>query len=429
MCDRMLVNGREEPVDSDAVHGAARAMARDGLRVLAMAYAPCTHGQELEDPDNLIFLGLQGMIDPPRAGVADAIAGCRDAGIRVIMITGDHAITAQAIARRLGIADGDAPVMTGTDIAAIDDDELCERVGSVSVFARVAPEHKLRVVNALHARGEVVAVTGDGVNDAPALKAADIGVAMGRGGTDVAREAADMVLTDDNFVSIEAAVEEGRVTFDNVRKVTFFLLSIGAASIILILTSTLLRWPLPLLPAQLLWLNLVTNGLQDVALAFEPGDRDTLSRPPRPRREGVISRLLWERTALAGVVMAAGTLALYRWELDTTGDLRQARTVALTTLVLFMAFHVGNSRSEWRSVFQVSPISNRFLFGAQVLALALQVGALYLPATQYVLRVEPVSLDAWLRMTVVAFSIIVVIEAHKALRRPQRVRDPAPAVG
>ncbi len=195
----------------------------------------------------------------------EAISGCQDAGIRVVMITGDHAVTAQAVAWSLGIVSEDAPVITGAEVEEMDDEELRGRVREVSVYARVAPEHKLRVVRALQSRGEVVAVTGDGVNDAPALKAADIGVSMGKGGTDVAREASDMVLTDDNFVSIYSAVEEGRVTFDNVRKVTFFLIFTGAAAILAILAALALRWPLPFLPAQLLWLNLVTNGLQDVA--------------------------------------------------------------------------------------------------------------------------------------------------------------------
>ncbi|MFO7589961.1 MAG: HAD-IC family P-type ATPase [Acidimicrobiia bacterium] len=420
MCDRVLTDQGERPIDDDATHEAARSMAREGLRVLAMAFAHDDGAIDLTEPQGLVLVGLQGMFDPPRPGVADAIANVQAAGLRVIMITGDHAVTARTIAQQLGIVTGDAAaVLTGVDVDRLDDAELERQISDVSVFARVEPSHKLRVVRALRSKGEVVAVTGDGVNDAPALKAADIGIAMGRGGTDVAREAADMVLADDNFVSISAAVEEGRVTFDNVRKVTFFLLSMCAASILVILTATFAQWPLPLLPAQLLWLNLVTNGLQDVALAFEPGERDTLRRPPRPSTEGVISRLLWERTAITGLIMGAGCLALYRWELDATGDLRQARTVALTTLVLFMAFHVGNCRSEWRSAFRVNPFSNRFLLGAQLLALALHAGALYAGPTQYVLRVEPVGPGAWLRMTLVALTIVAAIELHKRVRRPR----------
>ena len=226
-----------------------------------------------------------------------------------------------------------------------------------------------------------------------------------------------MVLTDDNFVSIVAAVEEGRVTFDNVRKVTFFLVSTAVATIAAILFSVWARWPLLMVPAQLLWLNLVTNGLQDVALAFEPGEGRTLRRQPRDAREGILSRLLWTRSVLAGAVMAAGTLGLFRWELDRTGSLASAQTVALTTMVVFMAFHAGNSRSHSVSLFRLSPISNPFLFIATVTAVAVHAAALYLPATQFVLRVEPIELAAWIRIVAVAATILVVMEADKAFRR------------
>ncbi|MCZ7527232.1 MAG: HAD-IC family P-type ATPase [Acidimicrobiia bacterium] len=406
----------------------AHAMAGRGLRVLAMAHRLLPHGHRHDhdhEPEGLVFLGLQGMLDPPRAEVREAIVGCQQAGLRVVMITGDHASTARAIASELGIVTGDdVTVLTGVDLDDLDDEELRERVREVAVYARVSPDHKLRVVRAAQARGDVVAVTGDGVNDAPALKHADIGIAMGRSGTDVAREAADMVLADDNFVSIYAAVEEGRVTFENVRKVSFFLLSAGAATILLIPTVMLLGWPLILLPAQLLWFNLVTNGLQDVALAFEPAEKDVLDRPPRPRAEPVISRLLWERTALAGVVMAVGALLLYDWERGRTESIEQARTVALTTLVVFMAFHVGNARSERRSVFRVNPLGNRFLFAAQAGALAVHLGALHWRPTQYVLRVEPIGLAAWARIVLVASSVLVVVELHKLLRGRVGPGDP-----
>jgi Ca2+-transporting ATPase len=302
----------------------------------------------------------------------------------------------------------------------MDEPTLRRRVEAVSLYARVAPEHKLRVVRALQSHGEVVGVTGDGVNDAPALKAADIGIAMGKSGTDVAREAADMVLADDNFVSIYAAVEEGRITFDNVRKVTFFLISTGAAEILAILTTLALGWPLPFLPAQILWLNLVTNGLQDIALAFEPGEPGVRKRPPRRRAEGIISRLLWERTVIAGLVMAAGTLVLFQWELAQTNSLSRAQTVALTTMVLFQMFQVGNARSEFESVFRKSPLSNRFLFLAAAAAMVVHIAALYLPPTQFVLRVEPIELEAWGRMVLVALTIIPAMELHKFLRRGQR---------
>jgi Ca2+-transporting ATPase len=412
------------PLDRGAVLRTAADMAGRGLRVLGMAYrllpgAPA--GGVVPAPDALTFLGLQGMLDPPRAGVREAIEGCQDAGIRVVMITGDHADTALAIASQVNIATGGTPPLTGVEVEHLDDAALRTRVSRVAVYARVAPEHKLRIVRALRDTGEVVAVTGDGVNDAPALKAADIGIAMGKSGTDVAREASDMVLADDNFVSIYAAVEEGRVTFDNLRKVTFFLISTGAAEVIMILTALSAGWPLPLVAAQILWLNLVTNGLQDVALAFEPGEPGVLTRPPRPRAEGVMSRLLWERTIVTGLVMAAGTLALFRWELDQTGSITRAQTVALTTMVLFQMFHVGNCRSDYVSAFKRSPLSNPFLFVATAAALLIHVGALYFAPTQLVLRVEPIGVEAWGRIVVVAATIIVAIELHKLVRRDTRI--------
>jgi len=423
MSTRALAASGEGLLDHDEVRLASEAMARQGLRVLGMAYRELDGppaGGVVPAPEALVFLGLQGMLDPPREGVRDAIQGCQQAGVRVVMITGDHADTALAIGSRLGIASADTRPLTGAALAELDDEALQARVADVSVYARVAPEQKLRVVQALRARGEVVAVTGDGVNDAPALKAADIGIAMGRSGTDVAREAADMVLADDNFVSIYAAVEEGRVTFDNLRKVTFFLVSTGAAEVIMILTALTLGWPLPLLAAQILWLNLVTNGLQDVALAFEPGEPGVLDRPPRPRREGVMSRLLWERTIVTGLVMAAGTLALFRFELDQGATLVRAQTVALTTMVLFQMFHVGNCRSDYVSAFRRSPLLNPFLFIATTAALLIHLLALYVEPFQIVLRVEPLELAAWPRIVAVAASVVVVIEVHKWLRPAPR---------
>lgn len=423
MCTTVLTEDGPRPIDRDDVLEAARNMAGRGLRVLAMAYRrdeTPTRPESLLEPDGLVLLGLQGMLDPPRDGVRDAIAGCRSASMRVVMITGDHAITARRIAEDLGIATPDAPVLTGVELDDMDDDEMARALDEVSVFARVSPHHKLRVVRALQDRGEVVAVTGDGVNDAPALKAAEIGIAMGRSGTDVAREASDMVLADDNFVSIYAAVEEGRIAFDNLRKVTFFLVSSGAAAVFMILAALAADWPIPLLPAQILWLNLVTNGLQDVALAFEPGERGILRRPPRTPTEGIVSPLLWERTVVAGVVMGIGTLALFRLALDAGASLEEARTTALTTMVLFQAFHAGNSRSESRSIFGISPFSNRFLLLAVLVSLAVHIGALYLPFTRFVLRVEPLAATTWVRMAAVAATIIAAMEIHKVLRSRRR---------
>ena len=420
MSDKMLLDDGPVPLRRESILEASQALASEGLRVLGMAYQVLprlpSSPEDLAAPQGLTFLGLQGSMDPPREGVREAIAGCQDAGIRVLMITGDHAVTARAIGKEIGIAADDAPVLSGADLMTMDDEELRKRVTEVSIYARVAPEDKLRVVQALQSRGKVVAVTGDGVNDAPALKAAAIGIAMGKSGTDVAREASDMALADDNFVSIYAAVEEGRITFDNLRKVTFFLISTGAAALAAIPASILFGWPLPMLPAQLLWLNLVTNGLQDVALAFEPGEPGVLKRPPRGPQEGIISPLLWERTVLAGLVMATGTLTLFWWELQSTGDLGRAQTVALTTMVIFQMFHVGNCRSESRSIFVVSPFANPFLFLATAAAFTVHAAALYLPWTQFVLRVEPIEFETWLRIVMVGATILITMELHKLLR-------------
>lgn len=421
MCSAMHTRAGQAPIDRDSILTEARDMAAQGLRVLATARRSLDHrvqrGSELAPPDALVLTGLHGMIDPPRLGVREAIDACEQAGITVMMITGDHQVTARAIATELGLGANHVEVLTGADLAGIDDDELGERLTTCRVFARVAPEDKLRIVTVLRDCGEVVAVTGDGVNDAPALRAADIGIAMGASGTDVAREASDMVLTDDDFVSIIAAVEEGRVTFDNVRKVTFFLVSTAVATILAIVGSVWAQWPLVMGPIQLLWLNLVTNGVQDVALAFEPGEPDALRRRPRPRREGVLSRTLWQRAVVAGAVMATGTLMMFRWELDRSGSVPQAQSVALTTMVVAMAFHAGNSRAERTSVVRVSPVSNRFLLIASVAALGVHALALMWPPTQYLLSVEPLDMAAWIRLVPVAALVLVAVECDKALRR------------
>jgi magnesium-transporting ATPase (P-type) len=410
------------PLDVDQIRSVTREFGARGLRVLAMAYCSLPRAPRepdaVEEPEDLTFLGLQGMVDPPRAGVHQAIVCCHDAGVRVVMITGDHAATAQAIGKELAVTSDGAAVLTGAQLAELDDHQLRQAAKSTALYARVAPEQKLRVVRALQDEGEIVAVTGDGVNDAPALKAADIGVAMGRGGTDVAREAADIVLTDDNFVSITAAIEEGRITFDNVRKMVFFLLSTNAAEVVVILAALALGWPLPLLATQILWLNLVTDTLQGTPLAFEPGEPDILRRPPRPLREGIVSRLIWERIGLSAVVLAGGTLALFWWELNNGASLTEAQTVALTTLVLFQAFQAGNARSEWRSLFRMSPFANPLLLLGAVAAVLIHAAALYFPPTQFVLRVEPIGLDAWLRIGLTASTILVAVELHKVLRRP-----------
>jgi Ca2+-transporting ATPase len=393
-----------------------------------MAYAPRPDARGL-DGDSLgalVFVGLQGMHDPPRQGVAAAIAGCRNAGIRVLMLTGDHVGTARAVAAELGLAPSDAPAIVGAELDDMDDATLRGRVQEIDVYARVSPEHKLRIVHALRSHGQVVAITGDGVNDAPALRAADVGVAMGRGGTDVAREAADIVLADDDFVSIFAAIHEGRVTFDNLRKVTLFLVSTGVAEVLTILGGLAFGWPLVLLPAQILWLNLVAEGVQDVALVFDPPEPDVLQRPPRPSREGIFTRSLWIRAALAGVVMAAGTLALFRLELDRGASLAQAQSVALTTLILFQTFQLANVRSERRSIVSSRLWSNPFLFVSAIVALGVHAVALLTPWTQVLLGVAPIPPETWLVVVLAATTVVVAVELHKAWLRRSRPERKTP---
>lgn len=421
MCRSLQGEDGPKPLDEAAVLAANREMASRGLRVLGLARGRLDAPRDLERdglPDDLVFLGLAGMVDPPRAGVKQAIEGCQEAGIRVVMITGDHAETARAIGRELGIAREGERALSGRELAALDDETLRDAVREHSVYARVAPEDKLRIVRALKENGEVVAVTGDGVNDAPALRGADIGVAMGKSGTDVAREASDMVLADDNFVSIYAAVSEGRITFENLRKATFFLLSTAAAEILTLLTALAVGWPSPFVPAQLLWLNLVTNGVQDLALAFEPGEKGILRRPPRPREEGILSSLMWERLLVTGLVMGGGALFVFAWELAQGASIERARTVVTTTMVIYQTYHVGNCRSDRLSILAKSPFSNLFLFVSTIAALGIHVGSTYFGPTQFVLRFVPIDdWQTWVRMAVVASSILLAIEVHKLLRR------------
>ncbi len=408
-------------LDKKAVSSAAGNFAAAGLRVLAFAWkdAPVdtveiTHrGVE----SGFVFAGLQGMIDPPRPEAVKAIEDCRTAGIRVVMITGDHAITAKAIAEQMGISGAGEGVLTGRELEAMSDEGLFQRVVKIPVFARVAPRHKLRITEQLKRHGEIVAMTGDGVNDAPALKAAHIGIAMGRAGTDVAKEASDMVLADDNFASIFAAVKEGRIVFDNLRKVTFFLIPTGVAAILSIAGAIALGIPIPYVPAQLLWINLVTNGLQDVALAFEPGEKDVLTRPPRLPGEGIMSGLLIQRTVLVGLVISLGVIYTFASALWAGEPVEKARSVAVTTMVFFQFFQAFNSRSEIKSLFKMNPMGNSFLFFSMIAAFFAQVAFLYMPAFQWVFRTEPISMADWLHILSVAATVIIAVEADKWLRR------------
>jgi Ca2+-transporting ATPase len=419
ICTECLVS---EDLKKREFFRAAESFGREGLRVLAMAYkeVPDTV-EEITHKDvetDLVFAGLQGMIDPPREEAVQAIEGCRRAGIKTVMITGDHAITAQAIAKKLGIVGDDANVLTGKELEAMNDKELYEKVKNISVYARVAPQHKLRIVQQLKEHGDIVAVTGDGVNDAPALKAAHIGVAMGMIGTDVAKEASDMIVTDDNFSSIFNAVEEGRVVFDNIRKVTFFLLPTGIAAVISIVGAMVLGLPIPYVPAQLLWINLVTNGLQDVALAFEPGEKGITERQPRPPGEGIMSRLLIQRTILVGVVISLGVIFNYVVAIRSGDSIDQARTVAVTTMVFFQFFQAWNSRFEIQSVFsRAGLLTNPFLFLSLVTAFFAHLAVLYVPAFQWIFRTVPIATPEWIEIISVSMTVILVVEIDKWIRR------------
>jgi magnesium-transporting ATPase (P-type) len=383
-------------------------------------------GLSPEDVEGQLTLaGLQGMIDPPRPEAITAVAGCKRAGIRVIMITGDHATTALAIARAIGIAEEGDEALTGRELEALDDEALYERVRDVSVFARVSPQHKLRIVQQIKRRGEIVAVTGDGVNDAPALKAAHIGVAMGITGTDVAKETADMVVADDNFASIFSAVEEGRVVFDNIRKVTLFLVPAGIAAILATLLAKVLRLPTPYAAVQMLWVNLVTSGLQDVALAFEPAEAGILGRPPRDPAEGVMSRLMVRRSVLVGVFIAVGAILNFVAARNAGYALTNARTMVMTTTVFFQFFQAWNSRSERESIFRIGLFSNPLLLFAVVAAVAAQLAVLYVPVLQSVFQTVPLTASEWLGVLAVSATVVPAVELDKLIQRRQEPHLPA----
>jgi Ca2+-transporting ATPase len=427
MCDRRVANDREDDtLDRDAVKQAQDELAAQGLRVLAGAVG---RGQATADatrdeqPGGLAFVGLYGLLDPPRDSAIAAVDQCNEIGIRVVMVTGDHTRTATAIAEKTHI-DTEAAVeadleraYSGRDLRDLDDDTFRRVASHVNVFARAEPGQKLRLVNTLKDDvGEVVAVTGDGVNDAPALKSAHIGAAMGSG-TDVAKDASDMVITDDNFASVLAAVEEGRTAFRNIRMATFFLLSTGAADVLIILTALAVGWPLPLLPAQILWCNVVTNGIADVALAFEPGEERLFRQPPRDPNTGVLNRLLMERLVIVGIWLAAGVLFMFQRTAGPDMDnLEVARTAALTTLVLFQKVHVFNCRSEHVSIFRKSLLANPLLLIGVSASLGLHIAAMYIPVTQDLLRLTPLDGQTWLLSIGVALTAILVNELHKRFR-------------
>lgn len=395
----------------------AEDMAARGLRVLALAEGDSelgfTRGDTPPTPVDLRFLGFIGMIDPLRPGVREAVAACREAGIQVWMVTGDHPVTALAIARDLGLADSPDQVVTGAELLEKSAQELKALIARSRVFARVAPEQKLELVRAAQAAGHFVAVTGDGVNDAPALRAANIGVAMGKSGTDVAREAAAMTLSDDNFATIVAGVEEGRIAYQNVRNVVGFLISTSFAEILIALLAVSTGMPLPLLAVQILWLNLVTDGIQGVALAFEPGHGGELKRKPRPPSEAIFNRVMIERVLLSTLVMGGVGYGLFHYLIDSGYGERTARNLLLFYLVLCENIHIMNFRSEMESAFEFSIKRSRFLLYGVLGAFLLHVLCMVTPFGQALLDVEPVDLKTFGLLVLLALPLLVVVEVHK----------------
>lgn len=416
-----LCKGTDQKERIKASIAKAEEYAREGLRVLAMAYKKVPTSQtsisQKDLQSGLAFAGIQGMIDPPHDEVIQSIKQCKAAGIRVVMITGDHAITARAIGAQIGICEPDARVLTGVDVSEMTDKQLFQEVENVNVFARVSPDQKLRIVNQMMKNGEVVAVTGDGVNDAPALRAAHIGVAMGKNGTDVAKEAANIVLRDDNFTSIVKAVYEGRVVFDNIKKAVVFLIPTGFSAIITILLSFLFGVPLPYLPVQLLWINIVASGVQDVALAFEQGEKTTLKKKPRNPEEGIMSPIMLQRSILVGILISAGVFSMFMFDLYLGYSLEHARTIAVTTMVVFQFFQVWNSRSEHESILTMNPFTNMFLFLGLLGSLLAHIGVMYVPSAEWLFSFVPLSWFDWIFVLVVASSVILLVEAEKAIRR------------
>ena len=398
-------------------------LAAAGLRVLAVA---CRHWPEFPEdmsPDNvelqMTLLGLAGLIDPARPEARDAVATCKAAGITPVMITGDHPATAAAIATQLGIIDGNGEVLTGQQLDQLSSAQIEAHVERVRVYARVAPEQKIKIVKALQDKGEFVAMTGDGVNDAPALKRADIGVAMGKIGTEVAREAADMVLLDDNFASIVAAVREGRRIFDNMRKFIRYGVTCNAGEIWTIFLAPFLGLPIPLLPLHILWINLVTDGLPGLALAAEPAEKGIMQRPPRPPREGMFAHGLGAHILWVGLLMAGVSLLTQAWAYHSGS--RHWQTMVFTVLALSQMGHVLAIRSERDSLFRLGLFSNRPLIGAVVLTFALQLATIYVPALNPVFKTEPLT-AAELAISLILSSVVfVAVEIEKGLVRRGRI--------
>jgi cation-transporting ATPase F len=420
--------GEVAPMDKALVLAEAEEMANCGLRVLAFARRPMAPDHCCLEHEHvaagLTLLGLQGKLDPPRPEVIKAVAKCRAAGINVKMITGDHVLTAKAIASQIGLGGGTAIIaLTGRELEALDDEDLADAAENATVFARVAPEQKLRLIKALQGRGHVVAMTGDGVNDAPALKQADIGVAMGITGTDVTKGVADMILTDDNFASIEAAVEEGRGVFDNLSKFILWILPTNGGVALILLVAIIAGITLPMLPTQLLWLNLVTALLLGLTLVFEPKESDIMQRPPRDPKEPLLTRSLLMRTALVSLISLAGAFGLFAWEKGIEGtNLDEARTAVVNVIVMVQTFYLLNCRSRSHSMFFIGAFSNPWLVAGIASTWLVQIAFTYSPVLNRLFHTAPVRAEAWAYIVSIGIFTFAVVELEKWLycraRRP-----------
>jgi Ca2+-transporting ATPase len=419
-CRRILLNGQVKPLtaaDLDRIQKANREMARKALRVLAIAYKdieeiPSNLTSDMIESD-LIFVGLTGMIDPPRPEVKAAVRTCIEAGIKPVMITGDHRDTAAAIAQELGISHHEEEIITGTELNSISDTDLEAGIHRFSVFARVSPEHKVRIVNAWKKRGKVVAMTGDGVNDAPALKTADIGVGMGITGTDVAKGVANMVLADDNFATIVFAVEEGRKIYSNIQKTVQFLLSSNLGEVVTLFLGTMLNW-IVLFPIHILWVNLITDTFPALALGVEPAEQGVMRQKPRPAESGFFAEGVGSSIIYQGIIKGLITLGVFHTGVQLYSP-KIAVTMTFVTLGLIQLTHSLNVRSNTKSLFKTGVFSNKPLIGAITLAAILQVGVVLIPGLNGVFRVESLSALQWLIVLGASVSIIPIVEIGKLI--------------
>jgi magnesium-transporting ATPase (P-type) len=422
MCAHQRAIDGDQPLDSNYWLTRIEEMAQQGQRVLAIAVKPVSHEQmELkfgDVEDDLIMLGLFGLIDPPREEAIEAVQACERAGIRVKMITGDHGATACAIARQLKLVNAD-DVLTGQELEYMSEDDLRKRVQDVDVYARVNPEHKLRLVRLMQEQGLIVAMTGDGVNDAPALKRADVGTAMGQNGTEAAKEAAEMVLADDNFASIAHAVEEGRTVYDNLKKAILFILPTNGGEALIILAAILLGFhQLPLTPVQILWVNMVTAVTLALSLAFEPPEQNVMQRPPRDAHEPILTSYLVWRVAFVSVILMSGTFGLFLWEMEQGASIQHARTVAVNTLVVFEIFYLFNSRYITASIFNRAGLTgNRYVLIAISVLIIFQMGFTYLAPMQSLFGTTSIDFNIWLRILFVSSSVLFLVELEKYVVR------------